>query len=259
MSNDYNDPRWQKKRLLCMDRDGWKCVRCGDAESTLHVHHKRYCGNIWDSPLEDLQTLCAQCHASLGQHPKAGVWWQRIGDLNKKDISSSTWGGKDNKPDDSFVALAVQHCQACGSHEFTVIGESLVCYACKWITNLFEHIYLHAPAHVVNENVVKKRADEEELERKRKHNIGQLRSWARKCREVGFTDADVFNAAFPEHAVPIGLSLCDDGSLRESGLLADEIQRLKAYLTSGMPFGDIAFELVGENGEARKALAAAGY
>jgi hypothetical protein len=259
MSNDYSDPRWQKKRLLCMERDGWKCVACADAASTLHVHHKRYCGNIWDSPLEDLQTLCSHCHAGLGQHPKAGVWWQRIKDLDKKDIWSSTWGGKSNKPDESAVALAIQHCQSCASNEFTVVGETLVCYSCKFTVKLFEHVYLHRPAHVVNENEVKQRAEQEEVQRKRKHNIGQLRSWARKCREVGYTDADVFGAAFPEHAVPLGLSLCEDGSLVESSLCAEEIQRLKAYLTSGMTFGDIAFELVGDDSAAKKSLASAGY
>lgn len=58
------DPRWQKKRLEIFERDGWHCRRCGDSESTLHCHHMRYDrgGEPWDSPSEDLITLCESCH-----------------------------------------------------------------------------------------------------------------------------------------------------------------------------------------------------
>jgi hypothetical protein len=259
MQSDYNDPRWQKKRLLCMDRDGWKCVRCTNAQSTLHVHHKRYCGNIWDSPLGDLQTLCGGCHAALGQHPKAGLWWQPIGGIDDADYVSSTWGGKSKKPDKDFVALAVQHCPSCGGNDFTVTQSQLVCYQCKWALELFEHVYLHAPARLVSEEFLRQETARIESARARKHSIGQLKSWARKCREAGLTDAEVFAAAFPEHAVPLGLSISADGSLEQAGFLPDEIQRLKAYLSSGMTFGDIVYELVGADSAAKKALASAGY
>lgn len=57
------DPRWQKKRLLICERDGWKCRNCDDASKTLHVHHCHYVkGNPWDTPDELLLTLCASCH-----------------------------------------------------------------------------------------------------------------------------------------------------------------------------------------------------
>lgn len=58
------DPRWQKKRLEILERDGWTCAYCGDTESTLHVHHKRYRRNVdpWDVPDSDLVTLCCHCH-----------------------------------------------------------------------------------------------------------------------------------------------------------------------------------------------------
>lgn len=64
------DPRWQKKRLEVLSRDGWSCQRCSDTSSTLHVHHKRYTGEPWDAPLEDLVTLCAECHASTSHTEK---------------------------------------------------------------------------------------------------------------------------------------------------------------------------------------------
>ena len=59
------DPRWQKKRLGVLERDGWECQSCGDTETTLHIHHKKYNGcDPWD--IEDcyLTTLCKECHDS---------------------------------------------------------------------------------------------------------------------------------------------------------------------------------------------------
>lgn len=58
------DPRWQKKRLEVMNRDGFKCKSCGDATSTLNVHHKYYEKGAmpWDYPETALVTLCEKCH-----------------------------------------------------------------------------------------------------------------------------------------------------------------------------------------------------
>lgn len=59
------DPRWQKKRLYVLERDGWQCQFCPDKESTLHVHHLKYFpGMPWDCPDEYLITLCESCHES---------------------------------------------------------------------------------------------------------------------------------------------------------------------------------------------------
>lgn len=57
------DPRWQKKRLLVLERDQWQCQACGDNESTLHVHHRWYEGkDPWDAPDDALVALCETCH-----------------------------------------------------------------------------------------------------------------------------------------------------------------------------------------------------
>jgi 5-methylcytosine-specific restriction endonuclease McrA len=57
------DPKWQRKRLLIMERDGFQCRDCKAAEKTLHVHHCHYCkGNPWETPDELLLTLCTDCH-----------------------------------------------------------------------------------------------------------------------------------------------------------------------------------------------------
>jgi len=59
------DPRWQKKRLEIMQRDGFKCRECGDATSQLTVHHTYYVsGRLpWMYPNWSLFTLCQNCHS----------------------------------------------------------------------------------------------------------------------------------------------------------------------------------------------------
>jgi hypothetical protein len=62
--NKLRDPRWQRMRLEIMSRDEFRCQRCLDSKSTLHVHHRYYLANKdpWDYPLEALVTLCEGCH-----------------------------------------------------------------------------------------------------------------------------------------------------------------------------------------------------
>ena len=68
MSETYlaklRDPRWQKKRLEVMCRDGFACVECGDATTTLNVHHRRYVRGRepWEYAGDLLVTLCERCH-----------------------------------------------------------------------------------------------------------------------------------------------------------------------------------------------------
>lgn len=58
------DPRWQKKRLEIFQRDGFKCTKCGDSYSTLHVHHFYYNFDLqpWEYPDDILTTYCDFCH-----------------------------------------------------------------------------------------------------------------------------------------------------------------------------------------------------
>jgi hypothetical protein len=59
------DPRWQKKRLQILERDGWKCRACHDGSTTLHVHHLIYIKGQapWDYKDSALIALCEDCHA----------------------------------------------------------------------------------------------------------------------------------------------------------------------------------------------------
>lgn len=60
----YQHPEWQKKRLEVLERAGWKCEQCGEADKSLHVHHKRYVKGhkVWEYGLENFEALCVACH-----------------------------------------------------------------------------------------------------------------------------------------------------------------------------------------------------
>jgi hypothetical protein len=63
-SEKLKDPRWQRKRLEIMERDGFACQECGDEKSTLAVHHAYYVSKRepWEYPNWSLSTLCDNCH-----------------------------------------------------------------------------------------------------------------------------------------------------------------------------------------------------
>lgn len=60
-------PLWQKRRLEVMASHDFKCEKCGDKETTLNVHHKRYdyTLKLWEYPDHDLSCLCENCHSGL--------------------------------------------------------------------------------------------------------------------------------------------------------------------------------------------------
>lgn len=57
-------PFWQRKRLEVLSAADFSCEDCGDAERTLHVHHKRYVkGRLaWEYEGHELEALCDSCH-----------------------------------------------------------------------------------------------------------------------------------------------------------------------------------------------------
>lgn len=68
-SEQYKYPRWQRKRLEILNRDGFTCRCCGDAKTQLHVHHTYYSKgvSVWDHSDFQLITLCEECHATYHQ------------------------------------------------------------------------------------------------------------------------------------------------------------------------------------------------
>lgn len=60
----YLHPNWQKLRMIIFVRDNFRCKRCRNNQSQLHVHHLGYDKNkfIWELPLDKYITLCEDCH-----------------------------------------------------------------------------------------------------------------------------------------------------------------------------------------------------
>ena len=59
-------PEWQAKRKQVLERDQHRCrgCNCHQDEYVLHVHHSRYT-YLGDEPLDDLITLCIECHDAV--------------------------------------------------------------------------------------------------------------------------------------------------------------------------------------------------
>jgi len=55
--------RWARKRARVIARDGGVCTACG-RRGVLHVHHLSY-KFFGREPMEDLVTLCEQCHRDI--------------------------------------------------------------------------------------------------------------------------------------------------------------------------------------------------
>lgn len=70
--NQYAHPKWQEKRLEAFNaikdfHGKLICSVCGDDETQLHVHHKRYIKNrmIWEYDISELEVLCGFCHKTI--------------------------------------------------------------------------------------------------------------------------------------------------------------------------------------------------
>lgn len=57
-------PNWQRKRLEVMNAAGFVCELCGDKDTMLQVHHRRYVKGrmAWEYEAGELQCLCKKCH-----------------------------------------------------------------------------------------------------------------------------------------------------------------------------------------------------
>ena len=71
---DYmNSPIWKELRDTVIERDDFRCTKCGHKEN-LQAHHLTY-ARLFDEKLEDLVTLCKLCHEEAHGVRKPG---QRI-------------------------------------------------------------------------------------------------------------------------------------------------------------------------------------
>ena len=84
-----NQRRWQQVRRQALERDGWRCAKCGKASSfeVDHIRPLRNGGAPYD--LANLQTLCRRpCHlnktlAESGHAPgpRAQAWGRLVQEL----------------------------------------------------------------------------------------------------------------------------------------------------------------------------------
>ncbi|PVE26448.1 hypothetical protein DC522_01405 [Microvirga sp. KLBC 81] len=57
-------PEWRQKRQEALVRDGHRCRVCNASEQ-LEVHHRSYGPSLGLETLDDLTTLCADCHKEV--------------------------------------------------------------------------------------------------------------------------------------------------------------------------------------------------
>ena len=76
--------RWRRLRRTVLDRDNWRCVRCGFPDR-LEVHHIK---PLWKGgarfDADNCETLCRGCH--IAEHakpsrPDRAAWADRIEEL----------------------------------------------------------------------------------------------------------------------------------------------------------------------------------
>ncbi len=57
-----NDPRWLRKKLAILSRDGNHCKFCRSSVNPLQVRFVAHRGlNPWDYPDDELETVCVDC------------------------------------------------------------------------------------------------------------------------------------------------------------------------------------------------------
>jgi 5-methylcytosine-specific restriction endonuclease McrA len=61
---------WYKLRKAAFKRDGYKCTICGSANN-LRGHHIRYRRNVRDCTVDDIQTMCNDCHEEYHHNKRA--------------------------------------------------------------------------------------------------------------------------------------------------------------------------------------------
>ncbi len=62
--------RYEKLRQQVLERDGWRCQRCG-CRGELQVHHINPRSRLGDDTEPNLITLCSQCHQEMHLYRKS--------------------------------------------------------------------------------------------------------------------------------------------------------------------------------------------
>lgn len=79
LSVDMNDPVWRAARTRALERDEYKCTECDeDDRAELQVHHIKQRNHGGTHALENLRTLCFECHADIHPWMRKGRWGIRM-------------------------------------------------------------------------------------------------------------------------------------------------------------------------------------
>jgi hypothetical protein len=190
------------------------------------------------------------------------MWYERISQIDARNNAGDNWRSKPKDVDANAVAVAVQNCPLCGHREFwSERGDNLLkCLSCGWSRLLNDHyLFLHAPATLLDPEQQRVRREANDVAKSKAKALGQLKTWATKCRTYGFSEQDIWAASFPENAVPLGYHFDAGGLLSVTDLADEEAQKIRAYLTSGMSFRDVVFEIASLTEAGRAALVRSGY
>lgn len=77
----YNTFEWRLMRLLVLERDENKCVKCG-GNSCLQAHHTVYSEGLfpWEYQINNLVTLCKSCHERFHDNtPSCKMFSRKVG------------------------------------------------------------------------------------------------------------------------------------------------------------------------------------
>ena len=80
-----NQKRWLAVRRLVLNRDKFRCAKCGLHNGRLEVHHKislKHGGEKYEP--ENLQTLCKKCHLKLSVFGPRLEWVEHLTELARR-------------------------------------------------------------------------------------------------------------------------------------------------------------------------------
>lgn len=86
---------WLTRRRKRIEMDGYRCKICGSA-TNLNVHHITY-ENLGCEPMDDLVTVCKQCHANLHSTDTGADDRIRKGERNQ-EVEAETRHPEEEKP-----------------------------------------------------------------------------------------------------------------------------------------------------------------
>lgn len=69
---------WLRYRAFIMERDGHRCVWCGDVEGPFHIDHVWPWSRGGGNEPENLVTACQKCNLEKGSKQILREWWPKL-------------------------------------------------------------------------------------------------------------------------------------------------------------------------------------